>query len=177
MVEDDIEIFEKKENNNKLDTLAYIEMKKIEQYEKEILLAEEKTKQLNIEKEIKISEEKTKQAEQKTKQLQIELEILKIKPNQNKIEVKKIQINKNICPKTKKCMDCPTMITEKSTRCTPCVNKLRLKEAIINSKRPSYTQLKSDMDSLGSYIKVSKKYNVSDHTIRNWIKTYENKII
>lgn len=39
-------------------------------------------------------------------------------------------------------------------------------------KRPSYSQLKIEINELG-YVGTGRKYNVSDNAIRNWIKYYE----
>lgn len=39
-------------------------------------------------------------------------------------------------------------------------------------ERPSYEQLKIDINCLG-YTKTGKKYNVSDNSIRKWLKMYE----
>jgi prophage antirepressor-like protein/very-short-patch-repair endonuclease len=39
-------------------------------------------------------------------------------------------------------------------------------------KRPSYEQLKTDLEN-SNYVQVGKKYNVSDNSIRKWIRTYK----
>jgi prophage antirepressor-like protein len=162
IVEDEIEIFEKKDNNNKLDTISYIELKKLQQYE---------VKYQIIEKEIILASKQSEitQTIEKTKQLQLELEILKLKQNIKPIVKPK---HKQV-PKTKKCNDCPTMISEKASRCTPCVHKFKKETALNNSKRPTHKQLLDDMKTLGAYTKVGLKYNVSDNTVRKWIKIYE----
>ena len=64
------------------------------------------------------------------------------------------------------------MISEKSTRCTPCVNKQKQYNALNNTNRPTHKQLLEDMEKLGSYVKIGKKYEVSDNTIRKWFKKY-----
>ena len=164
IVEDEIEIFEKKDNNNKLDTISYIELKKLQQYEMKNQIMEKEIILANKQSEIT-------QAVEKTKQLQLELEILKLKQNIKPL-VKQKLLPKPV-PKTKKCIDCPTMIAEKSTRCTPCVNKFKKDNALKNSKRPTHKQLLDDLKTLGAYTKVGLKYNVSDNTVRKWIKIYE----
>lgn len=66
-----------------------------------------------------------------------------------------------------KCIDCGTDIDNKATRCTDCYQ--------INSRkveRPSYEQLIKDKETL-NMVQIGKKYNVSDNTIRKWIKRYE----
>ena len=85
---------------------------------------------------------------------------------------KEINIIQHIRPKIKKCKDCPTMISEKSTRCTPCVNKLKKYNALNNTNRPTHKQLLEDLEKLGSYVKIGQKYKVSDNTIRKWINKY-----
>jgi len=171
IVEDEIEVFEKLDNNNKLDTIAYIELKKLHQYEMKYKIAEKEIILANKQYEIT-------QAVEKTKQLQLELEILKLKQNIKPIPKPTKPTTKpkpkTLTPKPKKCIDCPTMISEKSTRCSPCVHKIRKDNALKNTKRPSHKQLLDDMKSLGAYTKVGLKYNVSDNTIRKWIKIYEN---
>jgi prophage antirepressor-like protein len=164
IVEDEIEIFEKKDNNNKLDTISYIELKKLQQYEMKNQIMEKEIILANKQSEIT-------QAVEKTKQLQLELEILKLKQNIKPL-VKQKLLPKPV-PKTKKCIDCPTMIAEKSTRCTPCVHKFKKDNALKNSKRPTHKQLLDDLKTLGAYTKVGLKYNVSDNTVRKWIKIYE----
>lgn len=68
------------------------------------------------------------------------------------------------------CIDCDKKISKNATRCVKCAgienNKTRKK--IIN--RPSIEQLKKDFKELKYYTKVGEKYNVSDNTIRQWIK-------
>ena len=61
------------------------------------------------------------------------------------------------------------MITKRSQRCSPCVNKKKKQDAIINGNRPSLTQLQEDIKTLNNYVQVGKKYNVSDNTIRKWL--------
>ena len=69
-----------------------------------------------------------------------------------------------------KCIDCNIQIMQDSTRCNKCNSKLRFLASI--EDRPSYEQLKSDLKE-SNYTQVGKKYNVSDNTIRKWIKKYD----
>jgi hypothetical protein len=69
-----------------------------------------------------------------------------------------------------KCIDCETDIDNKATRCTTCYQ--------LNSRkveRPSYEQLIKDKETL-SMVQIGKKYNVSDNTIRKWIKRYDKNV-
>jgi very-short-patch-repair endonuclease len=77
--------------------------------------------------------------------------------------------------KTNKCLDCDTSIYKSSKRCIKCNSKLRFKMGTQKRKvikRPSHKQLKKDLEN-SSYVQVGKKYNVSDNSIRKWLKTYE----
>lgn len=73
--------------------------------------------------------------------------------------------------KLKKCIDCDNLISQKATRCITCNDIHKFKEA--SNDRPSYEQLKKDMEELKYYTAIGKKYNVSDNCIRKWIKKYE----
>jgi hypothetical protein len=69
-----------------------------------------------------------------------------------------------------KCIDCEANIDIKATRCTTCYQ--------LNSRkveRPSYEQLIKDKETL-NMVQIGKKYNVSDNTIRKWIRRYEKNI-
>lgn len=71
--------------------------------------------------------------------------------------------NKNI---SNTCIDCSKNIGNLAKRCTDCY--------IINSRkviRPSYEQLLEDKSIL-NMVQIGKKYNVSDNTIRKWLKRY-----
>jgi len=92
------------------------------------------------------------------------------KPNQEPKYIRRLK------PKTKRCLDCNTMITEKSTRCKICLSKLKLTTAITQSNRPTLEQLEADLI-IHTYLDVGKKYGVSDNTIRSWIKQYKKHII
>lgn len=86
-------------------------------------------------------------------------------PEHHKIKIKlKKQINK--------CTDCGIEIDKSAIRCVSCNS---INNRIIKN-RPSLEQINLDYDNLKSWIKVGKKYNVSDNVIRKWIKAY-NKVI
>jgi hypothetical protein len=83
-------------------------------------------------------------------------------------------VKKEPIAKIDKLCKCGVKIQKKSTNCNKCVNILRLKQAI--KGRPSYEQLHNEIIQT-SYVAVSKKYNVSDNTIINWIKSYEKLLV
>jgi len=92
----------------------------------------------------------------------------------NKIEIlnnelKKIKHNKH--NKHNTCLDCNKKILESSIRCVICENKRKFKNN--KSNRPSYEQLLKDKNELKTYVNISKKYNVSDTTIRKWFNNYK----
>lgn len=66
----------------------------------------------------------------------------------------------NICGK-----DTPT---KRSTRCTECYGK-------IITERPDYSTLVSELSQM-SYRKVARNYNVTDSTIRKWMRYYEKRL-
>lgn len=176
IVNSHMSFYEKKINSGKLDILAFIENLRIDEYN--VLL--------NIER------EKSKQAELEIKRQELELQILRLKehaiqpppqssppqappqpPPQPKTKKKYIR---KIKPKTKECLDCHTLIIDKSTRCYQCVSKYKLTTAIAQSNRPTLEQLEEDLK-IYTYLDVGKKYGVSDNTIRSWIKQYKKHII
>jgi len=179
IVDNQLEIYKTKQKNQSLATIENIELYKIRQYEiesnKQIELAK-------INKEIGLAKEKT-------RQLELELELEKIKNCKNnqtiniinniknhiKQPIKKTikEVKTNIKTKVKKCETCPTLISDKSTNCTPCVNKLRSIKSIEKTNRPSYEQIKQDLKELGSIVQVGCKYKVSDNAVRKWLKRYE----
>ena len=71
--------------------------------------------------------------------------------------------------KENKCVDCKSKIYRSSTRCISCSAKKFNKRKV--KVRPSLEQLEKDMGNL-SMVKVGKKYDVSDNTIRNWVRSY-----
>lgn len=65
--------------------------------------------------------------------------------------------------------ECGSEIASTSSKCRKCSHlSLRVKE------RPTYEQLIDDYRLLG-YLGTSKKYSVTDNTIKRWIKSYENQ--
>ncbi len=77
---------------------------------------------------------------------------------------------------SKSCVDCGCDIYHSSIRCGKCENKKRLSDSLANNTRPSFAQLEADLIELKSYVKVSKKYGVSDNCIRKWINKYKSLI-
>lgn len=184
IVDNEISIHEKKSNSSKLDSLAYIENIRLEEYDKLIIIEQEKTKQadLEIKKQEIIKELEIRKQELDIRKLELEIELLKLKENKppqpivkevKEVEVK--EVNKYIKPKTKKCIDCNYLIYNQSTRCHKCLTILRINTAIQINNRPTLEQLEAELIN-DTYINVAKKYGVSDNTIRNWIKQYK-KII
>ena len=78
-----------------------------------------------------------------------------------KLKTYKLKTHK---PKTANCIDCKTPIKKTSKRCVKCHYLSRK-----NTNKPSKEQLRKDLETL-SYVKVGKKYNVSDNCIRKWLK-------
>ena len=71
-----------------------------------------------------------------------------------------------ITDKTKYCK-CGAKIYKYSKNCVKCysINQRKV-------KRPNFNQLKEEIKNLG-YNKTGRKYNVSDNTIRKWVRFYE----
>lgn len=191
IVDSHMSLYEKKINNGKLDSLAFFENLRIDEYNVLLNIDREKTKQAELE---------IRREELAIKRQELELEILRLKrnniqspqpppqlppqpppqsppqpPPQTQPKPKKKYIRK-VKPKTKKCQDCDTMIIDKSTRCNQCVSKFKLTTAITQSNRPTLEQLEADLIT-HTYLDVGKKYGVSDNTIRSWIKQYKKHII
>lgn len=74
-------------------------------------------------------------------------------------------INKEICI-------CGNKKTKKSINCKSC-SKLKQKRKV--EIRPSYDDLLNETKNIG-YTSTGKKYGVSFHTIKKWIKSYEKAI-
>ena len=66
-----------------------------------------------------------------------------------------------------KCADCGKILRQGITRCLDCYHK-----ASRRVERPSYEQLKKDIDEL-NYTHTGEKYGVSDKAIKKWVKYYE----
>lgn len=68
------------------------------------------------------------------------------------------------------CLNCGKTIKKNVTQlCIECTREKYKKD----SKCPSREQLLEDCINLHSYVQISKKYNVSDKTIRKWCKKLE----
>lgn len=61
---------------------------------------------------------------------------------------------------------CNKVIGRKSKTCFECSIKKR------ETKKPSLQQLIRDLEELKSYVRVGKKYGVSDNAVRRWVKNY-----
>jgi transposase-like protein/Zn finger protein HypA/HybF involved in hydrogenase expression len=91
--------------------------------------------------------------------------------NKNKLEqnIEKIKIIKNKTIKPIKIInycECGKEIDKRSKQCKSCVKKQQKRKV---EKRPSIDELVLMVKELG-YRETGKKYNVSDNTIRKWIK-------
>ena len=196
IVDNEIKVYDNKEDTIKINLLAYIEKQKIKQLELRCKKIELKEISKQNEIQLKLSLEK-----EKTKQLELELEKLKLISNNVLSASKKLvndvsliqtvvkanQLNKKIkidiqqnkqanpenIPVINNCISCNKVIYEKSTRCIQCESKVKFNNAVINSNRPSLSQLTEDLKKLGTYVQVGIKYNVSDNCIRKWIKKYK----
>jgi Zn finger protein HypA/HybF involved in hydrogenase expression len=76
----------------------------------------------------------------------------------------------------RKCTDCNDKIhnSNVSGYCKKCVVKYRTQNLKIKD-RPSLATLENDLKELKTFVAVGKKYNVSDNTIRKWIRKYNNE--
>jgi len=76
------------------------------------------------------------------------------------------------------CKFCQIPILEDSTTCKKCHNNY-LSENIMSKRkvlnRPSLEQLNEDLENLKTYVAVAKKYQVTDNTIRKWIRLYKDE--
>ena len=79
--------------------------------------------------------------------------------------------SKNRKQTKKTCLKCGKEIAKGTITgiCRTCTNKIQWE----NSKCPSKEQLLKDCMNLHSYLQISKKYNVSDKTVRKWCKKLE----
>lgn len=74
----------------------------------------------------------------------------------------KLEINKPIC------IECGKDISYGATRCASCDHYTNR----VVEQRPSLLQIYKDLAELKTYVKVGKKYNVTDNAVRKWIKNY-----
>ncbi len=72
-----------------------------------------------------------------------------------------------------KCIDCDKNVGNNALRCIECAHLLQRKVV----DRPSLEQINNDLEELKTMIAVGKKYNVSDNTIRKWIRAYKKEEI
>ena len=174
----EILLHEKLTNSNYLDSNS---LDILEEYDKLIIIEQEKNKQADLE--IKKKELEIRKQELEIRRLELEIELFKLKENKqqqpivevvNVLKETKVE-NKHIKPKTKKCVDCNYLIYNQSTRCHKCLTILRINTAIQINNRPTLEQLEAELIN-DTYINVAKKYGVSDNTIRNWIKQYKKLI-
>jgi hypothetical protein len=70
----------------------------------------------------------------------------------------------------KQCMDCVELISVRANRCLSCAKKQQTRKV---TNRPSLEQLEQDLKELKTYTAVGRKYEVSDNSIRKWIKGYK----
>jgi prophage antirepressor-like protein/transposase-like protein len=191
IVNSHMSFYEKKINSGKLDVLAFIENLRIDEYNVLLNIEREKSKQAELE--IKRQELELQILRLKGNSIQPPPQATPQPPPQAppqpppqappqpppqappQPKAKKKYIRK-IKPKTKECLDCHTLIIDKSTRCYQCVSKYKLTTAIAQSNRPTLEQLEEDLR-MYTYLDVGKKYSVSDNTIRSWIKQYKKHII
>ena len=75
----------------------------------------------------------------------------------------KLPNQREICP------DCNGKKYVRSTRCENCASKVRSINSRKIKDRPSKEILKKEVKET-SYFSVGKKYDVSDNTIRKWLK-------
>ena len=74
--------------------------------------------------------------------------------------------------KLKTCPDCKDeKIRKESPRCRSCASKQQTRKV---PDRPSLLQLENDLEELGSYAAMGRKYSVAPTTIKKWIKGYCN---
>lgn len=80
---------------------------------------------------------------------------------------KNVKSFKNVQEIQNKCIKCQVNIDKNATRCDKCARFEQRK--II---RPSYEQLIDDKNKM-TFTAIGRKYNVTDNTIRKWIRLYE----
>jgi Zn finger protein HypA/HybF involved in hydrogenase expression len=77
------------------------------------------------------------------------------------------------------CIDCNKIeVSRYGKRCIKCnnINKFNNKELRVVKDRPSLEKIESELNELGGYCAVARKYGVSDNCIRKWIKKYKRDL-
>lgn len=90
------------------------------------------------------------------------------KKYRNKLLKESVKTEKSKTSKIKFFCSCGKEKSKRSITCIDCNKKQRI------SNIPNKEQLEKDFLELGSFLKVGKKYNVTDNTVRKWVKRYEN---
>jgi prophage antirepressor-like protein/transposase-like protein len=86
----------------------------------------------------------------------------------------KISIDLKSEKKCNLCIDCHKKTSNTTAiRCKICETNNRLKESMENGTKPTYEQLKKDLDEVRFASHIAKKYNVTPRTITRWISNYE----
>ena len=68
------------------------------------------------------------------------------------------------------CVDCRSLCSSRALRCKSCSALELMKN---KSRRPSKEQLIQDFNELKSFVRVGKKYQVSDNAVRKWCRYYK----
>ena len=85
----------------------------------------------------------------------------------NRKKIVSLDVKKHFT-KDKHC-ECGTLISNTSKKCKTCDEILQRKV-----ERPTYEELQTSVKLIG-YSATGRKYNVSDNSIRKWIKNYEKR--
>ena len=81
-------------------------------------------------------------------------------------------VKNKIIPEKNKCKKCDKLLScKKSTYCNKCIHIVKRKV-----ERPSYEELLEQINNKVTKVELGKKYGVSDRTIGDWIKNYENEL-
>jgi transposase-like protein len=72
------------------------------------------------------------------------------------------------------CIDCHKKTSNTTAiRCKICETNNRVKESMENGTKPTYEQLKKDLNEVRFASRIAKKYSVTPRTITRWINNYE----
>lgn len=74
-----------------------------------------------------------------------------------------------------RCPNCGMFLSSTSFNCNRCNKLNKLGIAPVKKDKPSYEQLKKEIDTM-PYVWLGRKYGVSDNCIRKWIKNYEKNL-